>query len=236
MFAVLFPERGQPAETPWRLALVCVLQCMEGLTDRQVADAVRGRLDWKCILGLGLADAGFDHSVLSEFRDRLVTGGLEGRLLGRMVSTFKVRGWLKARGRARTDSTHVLGAIRTLNRLELVGETMRAALNALATVAPDWLATHAPSEWYDRYGRRVEDYRWPQGAEARERYAQTIGADGLALMQLLRREDVLEWLRQVPAVEVLRQVWLQQYVVVNGQVKWRAVEDLPPSRQRIASP
>jgi transposase len=236
MFAALFPERGQPAETPWRLALVCVMQFMEGLTDRQAADAVRGRLDWKYILGLELDDAGFDYSVLSEFRDRLVTGGVEGQLLERMLSTFKARGWLKERGRARTDSTHVLGAIRTLNRLELVGETMRAALNALATVAPDWLAARVPSEWYDRYGRRVEDYRLPQGAEARERYAQAIGADGFALMQLVTSQDAPEWLRQVPAVQVLRQVWLQQYGVVKGRVEWRAVEDLPPSRQRIASP
>jgi transposase len=235
-FAPLFAERGQPAETPWRLALVSVMQFMEGLTDRQTADAVRGRMDWKYALSLELDDPGFDFSVLSEFRDRLLAGGMEGRLLDIMLSTFKARGWLKARGRQRTDSTHVLAAIRVLNRLELVGETLRAALNALATVIPDWLRAQSPVEWYERYGRRVEDYRLPQSDAARDAYARVIGADGFQLMGLIYGEDAPEWVRWVPAIEVLRLIWLQQYVVMEGQIQLRALEDLPPARQRISSP
>ena len=73
-FAELFPRRGQPAESPGRLAWVTVMQFAEGLSDRQAADAVRGRLDWKYVLGLELTDAGFDYSVLSEFRRRLLEG------------------------------------------------------------------------------------------------------------------------------------------------------------------
>ena len=92
LFAPLFPRRGQPAETPWRLALVCVMQFAEGLTDRQAADAVRGRLDWKYALGLEVTDAGFDFSVLSEFRTRLITGSLEQQLLDTMLDHFKHRG------------------------------------------------------------------------------------------------------------------------------------------------
>ncbi len=80
-FAPLFPSRGQPAEVPWRLALVTVLQFAENLSDRRAAEAVRGRIDWKYLLGLELADPGFDASVLSEFRTRLVTGGAETLLL-----------------------------------------------------------------------------------------------------------------------------------------------------------
>src|SRR6516165_5593374 len=80
-FGRLFPARGQPAAVPWRLALVCVLQFADGLTDRQAADAVRGRLDWKYCLGLALEDTGFDASVLSEFRGRLVAGSLERAIL-----------------------------------------------------------------------------------------------------------------------------------------------------------
>ena len=71
-FADLFPSRGQPAEAPWRLALVTVMQYGEGLTDRQAADAVRTRIDWKYVLSLELTDIGFDFSVLSEFRGRLL--------------------------------------------------------------------------------------------------------------------------------------------------------------------
>src|SRR5229473_1914242 len=75
-FVGLFPTRGQPAEAPWRLALVLVLQYVDGLTDRQAADAIRGRIDWKYALGLELTDAGIDASVLSEFRTRGVAGAL----------------------------------------------------------------------------------------------------------------------------------------------------------------
>jgi transposase len=119
-FADLFPDRGRPAETPWRLALVTVLQYAEGLADRQAADAVRGRIDWKYALGLELTDPGFDFSVLCEFRARLIAGGGESRLLEAMLETCKAHGLVKARTKQRTDSTHVLAAIRTLNRLELV--------------------------------------------------------------------------------------------------------------------
>ena len=121
-FSDLFPLRGQPALSPWRLALVTIMQFTEGLTDRQAADAVRGRLDWKYALSLELNDPGFDFSVLSEFRARLLKGEAQERLLQRMLDTFKEKGLLKARGKLRTDSTHVLAAVRVLHRIERVGK------------------------------------------------------------------------------------------------------------------
>ena len=148
-FATLFPTRGQPALAPWRLALVLVLQYAEGLSDRQAAEAVRSRIDWKYALSLELTDPGFDASVLSEFRSRLVAGNAEHRLLEAMLERFQAAGLLKARGRQRTDSTHVLAAIRALNRLLSVGETLRQALNALAVAAPDWLQAHLDPVWVD---------------------------------------------------------------------------------------
>src|SRR5919109_3939010 len=146
LFAPLFPARGQPAASPWRLALTTVMQFAEGLSDRQAADAVRSRIDWKYALSLELTDPGFDHSVLSEFRTRLVTGQAEQLLIETLLTQVRERGLLKVRGRQRTDSMHVLAAIRVLNRLELVGETLRHALNRLAVIAPDWLRAHAPSD------------------------------------------------------------------------------------------
>jgi transposase len=184
-FAPLFPVRGQPALAPWQLALVTVMQYIEGLSDRQAAEAVRGRLDGKYALGLDLADPGFDFSVLSEFRARLVTGGLEEHVLDALVEQCRTRGWLKARGRQRTDSTHILSAARVLNRLECVGETLRHALNVLAEVAPDWLRAVAPPDWYARYSHRIEDYRLPQGQAVRRAYAAVIGADGVHLLRAL---------------------------------------------------
>ena len=130
LFADLFPDRGQPAYAPWRLALVTVFQFIENLTDRQAADAVRSRLDWKYCLSLELTDAGFDHTVLSEFRTRLVALSAEERFLEAVVDLCKEQGWLKARGRQQTDSTHILAKVRALNRAECVVETLRRTQSA----------------------------------------------------------------------------------------------------------
>src|SRR5438105_5200018 len=130
-FADLFSTHGRPAEAPWRLVLVCILPYAEGLSDRQAADAVRRCLDWKYLLALPLTDAGFDASVLCEFRQRLLAGEAAERLLTLLLDRCREQRLLKARGTQRTDSTHVLAAVRVLNRLELVGETLRHALNAL---------------------------------------------------------------------------------------------------------
>src|SRR5262249_27400204 len=150
-FVALFAKDGAPGLPPWRLALVTILQFHEHLSDRQAAEAVRARIDWKYVLSLELTDAGFDFSVLSEFRARLVKGGAEEVLLERLLECCRALGLVKARQQQRTDSTHVVAAVRLMNRLELVGETLRAALNDLAVHSPDWLRTVAPADWYERY-------------------------------------------------------------------------------------
>jgi transposase len=235
-FATLFSHTGQPAEDPARLALVLVMQFAEGLSDRQAADAVRGRIDWKYALVLELTDPGCDASVLREFRTRLLHGGAEPLLLETLLTLLRERGLLKARGTQRTDSTHVLGAIRTLNRLELVGETMRYALNRLAVVAPAWLRAHMPPAWLERYGSRVENYRFPKADTERQRLAATIGADGFALLQAAYAPDASPDVRTALAVEVLRQVWLQQYYGPEDPPRWRQASDVPPSAQLLHSP
>src|SRR5689334_19428668 len=103
-FADLYPCRGQPAAAPWRSALVSVLQFLEDLPDRQAAEAVRGRIDWKYALSLELTDPGFDFSVLSEFRTRLIAGEREAVLLDTVLERLKEAGLVKARGQQRTDS------------------------------------------------------------------------------------------------------------------------------------
>jgi transposase len=235
-FAALFPARGRAAEAPARLALVTVLQFAEGLSDRQAADAVRGRIDWKYALALPLTDPGFDSTVLSEFRTRLVAGGAEQQLLDTLLARVRDLGLLKVRGRQRTDSTHVLAAVRVLNRLERVGETLRAALNALAVVAPDWLRAQAAPEWYERYSRRVENYRLPKTDAAREALAALIGADGRTLLRAVDAAPEAAWLRELPAVKTLRQVWTEQYTDPPDPVRWRAVKELPSTAEQIASP
>src|SRR3989449_2318432 len=187
-FTALFPAWGQPGLPPWRLALVTIMQFRENLADRQAAEAVRARIDRKYLLSLELTDPGFDFSVLSEFRDRLLAGRAEELLLDKLLERCRALGLLTAREQ-RTDSTHVLAAIRVLNRLELVAETLRAALNAVATVAPDWLQGLAPLEWYERYGKRIEDVRLPKDTADREAYAQMVGEDGFHFLDAVEAAE-----------------------------------------------
>jgi transposase len=235
-FAALFSATGQPAESPVRLALATILQFAEGLSDRQAADAVRSRIDWKYLLCLELTDPGFDHTVLSEFRTRLLEGEAELLLFDTLLTQFRELGLLKPRGKQRTDSTHVLAAIRALNRLECVGETMRHALNTLAVAAPDFLLAHSQAEWVYRYGPRVEDYRLPERQAERQAYAEVIGADGLLLLTAIYAPTAPVWLRELPAVQTLRQVWVQNYTWVDGQLGWRDANNIPPAELFISSP
>ena len=235
-FAGLFAVRGRPAVSPARLALVSVLQFAEGLSDRQAADAVRGRIDWKYALGLELTDTGFDASVLSEFRARLVDGDAAQRLLERMLDRLRTQGLLVRGGRQRTDATCVLTAVRELNRLELATETLRAALQALAAAAPEWLTSLAPEDWYERYGQRASDYRLPQRQTARAALAVIVGADGLVLLDAVYAADAPAWLRQVPAVETLRRIWVQQYYRDGQGLRWRGKAELPPAALAIDNP
>src|SRR6266446_8514582 len=246
-FAAVFPMNGQPGLPPWRLALVTIMQFRENLADRQAAEAVRARIDWKYLLGLALTDPGFDFSVLSEFRDRLLAGSAEELLLEKLLERCRAMGWLKARGAQRTDSTHVLAAIRVLNRLELVVETLRAALNAVATVAPAWFQAVTPLAWYERSSRRIEEARLPKDTAEREAYAHTVGEDGFRFLDLLETLAAPAGLRELPRMEALRRTWqrhdertacafLTPTATPASRVRFKASRELPPAAEGIESP
>lgn len=235
-FADLFPSRGKPAYSPARLALVSVLQFVEGLSDRGAANQVRSRIDWKYALGLALDDAGFDHSLLSEFRDRLIQGGAEQRVLDAVVDAASQAGLLTARGRARTDATHVLAGIREVNRLELVGETLRAALEQVAEHAPGWLASWIDPAWIDRYGTRIENYRLPRKPGERAAWARQVGADGQRLLTMLGSADAPPGLTELEQVRVLRRVWDQEFTVTGDEVVLRDPKARPAAAARLVSP
>jgi Transposase DDE domain/Transposase domain (DUF772) len=213
------------------------MQFAADLSDRAAADAVRSRIDWKYALSLELTDPGFHYSVLAKFRKRLVAGQAEQILLDAMLDRFQACGLLTAGGRARTDSTHVLAAVRACNRLECVGETLRAALNDLAVVAPDWLRPQITADWFERYSTRFEESRLPKGEAKRYAYAEQIGTDGLQLLSAIYHATTPQWVREIPAVEILRQTWVYQYYHdEQGQLRWRKAQDLPPAGMRTDSP
>ena len=234
-FEELFSTRGQPAEAPWRLSLATLMQFMEDLTDRQAADAVRGRIDWKYVLGLDLNDAGFDYSVLSEFRTRLLDGGAEAKLFNILLEWCRKQGYLKGK-RQRTDSTHVIAAVASLHRIELVGQALYRVLDLLAQVAPDWLRQQAKPEWYERYRQPLTDYHLPKAETEKQAFLIQIGKDGADLLRQIYAQAAPEYVRTIPAVEVLRQIWIQNYYQEGETIAWRKEDNIPPASVRIASP
>jgi transposase len=245
-FAAAFGARGRPGWPPSRLALVTVLQRVEKLTDRLAAEAVRTRIDWKYLLGLELGDPGFDHTVLAEFRGRVAEGGLEQVALDALLAKLAAEGLIKAGGKQRTDSTHVVAAVAALNRLELAGESVRAALEALTAAHPDWLAQRiCVADWARRYGTPMTSWRPPQSEAKREELAVAYARDGYALLEAVYDRSAPGWLRELPAVDVLRQVLLQNYTrtitehgreVIRRREKEPEGDGLPPGHARIASP
>jgi transposase len=243
-FVAAFGVRGAPAESPGALALVTALQFTENLTDRQAAQMVARAIDWKYALGLELTDPGFDASVLSKFRTRLVEHGLEEQVFTRMLTVLTGQGLIAAGGKQRTDSTHVISAVRDLNRLELAGESVRACLEALSVAAPDWLATVIDvAEWAHRYGPRIDSWRLPASQTKKDRLAQIYGADAVALLRAVFAPEAPIWLAEISAVQTLRVMLVQNYLITTDSrgrevIRRREADTdgLPPARHRVTSP
>lgn len=230
----LFKYVGRPAESPGLLALVTVLQFCEGLTDRQAADAVRARIDWKYALGLGMDDEGFDHTVLTEFRGRIVAHGAEERILRDLLVRLQEAGLLEGKRVQRADSTRVLAAIREVNRLELVAATLRHVLEVLAVANPAWLRAQVPANWAERYGPRFEEYRLPKETKERVALVESIGQDGWMLLEALRTDEHAP--DGIAAVDTMRRIWTQQYRLDETPIRWRAQDELPAAAELIQSP
>ncbi|WP_230420585.1 transposase, partial [Catenulispora pinistramenti] len=243
-FAQLFATRGRPGLSPGLLALVSVLQAAERLTDRQAAGMARENLSWKYALGLALDDPGFDFSVLSEFRARVVAGGMEQRLLDLLLAALAEKGLVGAGGRQRTDSTHVISAVRDLNRLELAGESVRAAVEAIVAAVPGWFEqVFDVSGWSRRYGHKIDSFKMPKAQTKRDLLAGDYATDAHALLDAVYSPAAPVWLRELAPVQALRIVLLQNFVVaVDRQgrqvIRMRdAVGDgVPPAQGRLTSP
>jgi transposase len=245
-FAAAFGVRGRPGWSPSRLALVTVLQRAENLTDRMAAEQVEMRLDWKYLLGLSLDDPGFDHTVLAEFRAKVAEAGLEQVALDALLDRLAADGLVKAGGKQRTDSTHVVAAVAALGRLELAGESVRAAVEALAAAHPDWLGQRAcVSDWSRRYGTPMTSWRPPASKARQDELAIAYARDGYALLEAVYDDSSPAWLAEIPAVDVLRRVLVQNYTrtihaggreVIKRREREPEGDGLPPGHAKIASP
>jgi transposase len=236
----MYPPTGQPALSPALLATVTVLQFVHNLSDREAAQAAADRISWKYLLGLPLEAEGFDPSVLCEFRARLAVADRADRLLGVVLARLKQAGLVRAGGRQRTDATHVLAAVRRLNRIEQVGETLRAALEAIARVDAGWLVPLLGPGWDERYGRKVESSRLLKRAKAPDAavvLATQIGADGQALLERIDADVAAGWISDLPQVKLLRTMWAAHYQpTASGRLAWKPNAALPAAPERVESP
>ena len=219
-FADWYPRDGRPGLSPAQLATVCVLQFLLGLSDRQAAEAVRCRIDFKYAMAMELDDPGFHHSVLADFRDRLTEGDRADRLLDLALARLKEAGLVRERTTQRTDSTHVLAAVRDLTRLELITEAVRAALEEVAGTAPHLLDELVDEEWGRRYGRPVRLGKNPTSPKTR---ILATGNDAVRLLEHLYRHGPER--PSGPRVQALRQIMVQNYHRdAAGRLRWRTAE------------
>jgi transposase len=185
-------------------------------------------------------DPGFDFTWVHDFRQRWLTHAAAQRLLDTCLRTCNARGWINARGTQRTDSTHVVAAIRHLHRLECVLDALHSALNQLSQADPTWVQPQVPLEWYARYGLRAEQTRLPKDVSTREALARQIGGNGDQLLEWVQAADTSPSVRDLPAVEALRQIGRQPYYrcTVPGleDRRWRTGDEHPPAAVRITSP
>jgi transposase len=245
-FASAFGDRGAPGWSPSRLALVTVLQRAENLHDRQAAEAARTRIGWKYLTGLPMEDPGFDFTVLPEFRGRVTEAELEQVALDALLGRPAGDGLVQAGGKQRAGSTRVAAAVAALNRLELAGESVRAVLEVLAAAHPDWLAQRVcVTDFSHRYGTPMTSWKPPSSQAERDKLAIACARDGYALLEAVYDATAPAWLRELPAVQVLRQVLVQNYTrvisadgteVVKRREKAPEGDGLPPADTRIASP
>lgn len=235
-FGKLYAADGKPAVSPHVLALVTVFQFIENLPDRDAADAVRSRIDWKYALHLPLADTGFDASVLSEFRVRLQREATAQVLFDQLLQRLQALGLVKRGGTQRTDATYVLGAAQVLNRVQRVAETMRLALEALAEAYPDWLRTVALPHWYERYSLVLTGFRLPRTQAQQDTLALEIGRDGFHLLEALTTAAAPTGCDQLASVATLRQIWQQEFEWHDDGPHWRPQASKLPGADRLATP
>lgn len=222
-FTELYSKLGRGAICPIILSLVIVFQFLENIPDRVAARWVVTRMDWKYALHLPLTWLGFHYSDLSNFRKRLLEHKAEGLIFEKVLEWVRSLGFVKKYGKQRSDSTHILGCVERLSRLELVWETMRLALRAIKAAAPKWYEEVIPAAFHDAYVKRQSDWRLSQEEVKTEMHK--VGGDGFWLLDHLK-DSIPPSLVALSELETLRTVWQQQF---ERQTETKTVTVRPPS-------
>lgn len=212
-YAAIYPARGRTGFHPVLLMRATLVQFLEGLTDRQFANALPVRLDWKYFLHMDLGDVGFDASVMSDFRGRITSNDATDLILESVLKAAKDQGLLKHETQ-RSDSTHILAAVRDLNRLEFVHETVRTTMEALAECDFDFVNGIARKDWGERYGAQCFNFRIPKSENKKAQWLSAIAEDGRYLLEEIEK-NAPPALKNHSSVEILRTVLHQQIIFEN---------------------
>jgi hypothetical protein len=210
----------QPPGSLAMLALVTCFQYAENIPDRQAADAVRTRMDWKYALHLGLSYPGFDPTVLCEFRQRLMQDPPAQWALDHILAWLGQIGLFASRERRQATAMQVIGRVCRLTRLEQMVAAIHQTLEALAAAQPEWLRAIAPAQWLHRYTSTSATMSLPGSREEQERMAQSIGIDALYLLDAISHAHKPE-LNALPEVQSLRRMWPRHFEKRLEQVGWR---------------
>jgi len=235
-FADRYAADGAPASSPNLLALAVIFQRQEDLADQAMANAVRARIDLKYALHLAVDDPGFDGSLLSDLRGRLLRNAAALRLFERVLVRLAELGLVAGGGKQRSDGSYVLAATRLLNQVALLGETLRVALEALAAYRPDWLRSVAQAHWYQRYGQPWTTWHLPKSNEKRQQLVLAIAADGYQLLDALAGSEAPSQVTSLPEIITLRQVWEQRLTRDAGLIAWRPRDELVAGAALISTP
>lgn len=234
-FVHLYSTLGRSAICPLILSIITVFQFLENIPDRVAARWAVMRIDWKYALHVSLTWQGFHYSDLCNFRKRLVEHEAERLVFEKVLEWIRALGFLQKYGRQRSDSTHLLGCVERLSRLELVWETLRVALRAIQVAAPTWYQEVIPAAFHEAYVRRQSDWRLSEPEVRGE--MQKTGSDGFWLLDHLDASAPAHVLKQ-SAVETLRTVWAQQFERQqdDGQTRVRPPASRGKGKELVVSP
>jgi len=243
-----YPDKGQWGIHPVRICMLLLLQASEGLTDQQVAEAVRLNIGWKYVLRLPLDDLGWSSTVLTDARERFCDGDPQQVFLDSFLNKANEKGLLNF-SKQRVDSTHIIACVRSLNRVELVLETTRNAIEALTEVDVEWLSSIRRDHWLKQYYLdRPFNYRLPKKEADRIKIAEVAGNDGFYILDCIEKaaEEKKNIFKALEAIQTLEKVLEEQFSIdgkgkgskgkSKDKPKFRDSKDLKPSGERIVSP
>lgn len=212
--AMYCSDNGRPAEEPSRMLAVLILQFMEGLPDRKAVEACTYDLRWKMALWMEADEPAFHATSLVKFRNRLLKHNLVEIGFDAVLQAMRKAGYLKAHKAQRLDSTHVIGLVSHMSRLECVRETVRLAMEVLAEM-PENIRPESWPIWWERYVQSTLDFK--ADVDTLKQKMTQAGQDARTMLAWI--DTLADAVKSMKSVGVLRRVYEENFHEVDGRVE-----------------